>query len=78
VAVTFKVGGIFALGDAIRASDEANPGMFDYSVSVLGLEMGEGKFVPREFTEKEKEMEESKKKGAKKGAKVEEEEKKTP
>lgn len=77
VKCTLQVQGVYAFPDEWRTTDEANPGLFSYSVAFLDGRLGSGKVIPRELTEKEKkEIEEAEaakkaKKAPKKDSKIE-------
>ena len=44
---------IFAFPEEWKTTDDANSGMFKYSVKILGVDLGEGKIMPREKSAKE-------------------------
>ena len=49
-----NVGGVFAFPEEWKIIDEANPGLFVYSVRFGDSELTGGKAIARELTEKEK------------------------
>lgn len=51
-SLTLKVEGIYALPDEWKATDDANPGMFTYSLKLATIQVANGKVHARELTEK--------------------------
>jgi hypothetical protein len=49
-----NVQGVFAFPEEWKTLDETNPGIFTYVVRYHESELGGGKTVPRELTDKEK------------------------
>ena len=49
-----NIQGVFAFPEEWKTLDDANPGLFGYTVNFLGSELPGGKIVARELTDKEK------------------------
>lgn len=65
-----RVQGVYGTPDEWKTTDDANPGLFSYSLRFLTFEIEKGKIYPRELTAKEqREAEEKNKKGGKKDPK---------
>lgn len=52
IHATLKVHGIYAIPDEWKATDDANPGLFTYTVRMSKFEIAKGKICPREMTDK--------------------------
>ncbi len=59
IGVTLEIHGVYSFPEEWKKTDEVNPTIFKYQVYLLGLEVLEGKILPRQPTGKElKEIEE--------------------
>ena len=52
LSVAIDVKGVFAPVEQWKQTDEANPNIFGYTLSILGKEVEKGKIQPRQLTEK--------------------------
>lgn len=60
LTLSIRVSGVYGFPDEWKTTDELNPNLFTYQVKFIGCDVGEGKIVGRQLTEKEmKETEES-------------------
>eukprot|EP00825_Cyclidium_porcatum_P045892 TRINITY_DN7095_c0_g1_i7.p1 TRINITY_DN7095_c0_g1~~TRINITY_DN7095_c0_g1_i7.p1 ORF type:complete len:1131 (-),score=244.37 TRINITY_DN7095_c0_g1_i7:273-3665(-) len=59
IKVEISIAGVYGFPEEWKTVDDANQGLFTYQAKFLGLEVKDGKIIPRQLTEKElKEQEE--------------------